>query len=87
MRPFEGEQIATSGFALLAMTCEGALHPPLAGAANNAYVSTVDIISGSGANGKSIRHTQRQPPFPVIAQYKATSLQQVQRGQILKPQV
>ena len=32
---------------------------PLAGALNSAYGSTVDIVSGSGASGMSIRHTLR----------------------------
>ena len=53
---------------------------PLAGALNNAYGSTVDEMSGSGADGMSIRHTLRKPPSPVIARQKAASSQGVQRA-------
>ena len=44
-------------------------------------------ISGSGAERKSIRHTQRKQPSPVNAWQKITSLQNEQRARILKPQV
>ena len=53
----------------------------------NALFSTVDIVSGSGARRKSIRHTKRNQPCSANAWQKITSLQNEQRARILKPQV
>ena len=60
---------------------------PLMPASDNALVSTVENVSGSGTKRKSMRHTKRQSPCSANTWYKMPLKSKAQRGRILKPQV
>ena len=46
---------------------------PLTGAPNSSLCSTVEVVSGSGARRKSIRHTLRYQPCSVNARYEVAN--------------
>ena len=60
---------------------------PLMPTSNNVIRSTVEDVSGSGAERKSMRHIKRNQVCSANAWYKVMALQNEQRGRILKPQV